>query len=860
MGRPGHCWLADTLHGSFNTATNALWETIKIEPFDDADSSEFGMDPSKMGLEQLLAIGITDSAVNSGETGCIPDGGGSGGTGGTVPGRESPNTILGLKGNMYKHTSQQLFCDSPKQPDQKPQIRHDCMWAGMCADQSHPEKHSAGRVGCNCLQQRVEQTLDLMLMPGKSYYKAVKIEGQPNGGAVDTARSAGALRPQSYPVSPPVKSVLFKPVQSSAELPAGSSLLKRQNQLSVLPIQGYKQLPPSPPSSSECATSSAVEAGWEGRGLDPRTVVRVPHIPRGSFLSVSEQELRSITAQNHARPDTPLSLEEDPLEFKHNLNLLTATCTMGSNQQRLLPNAYSSLSSAVATGTAEVSHSSVNGNTINNTTPTSATNSSCSSATMTGTESRTSGGFGGRLGGNCSCGNSIGGVSCHTPQCYYNYLQDDTPTSVEDLRNRLMLIDDLNTLPELSTHHHLHHHHHHQVRPDSPDSSLRQLLSDLREIECSSESRSYLLDDQPTSSPTAAGVLAKDGSLQFSLHPQQQQQHQHQQQQQQQQQGLRHQSSLAPCGGGMSGGAHIACNKECCWSSLELSHLASPGNERKRRNHQFAYRRRSITARGLISDDDEDEEDDLMKQFAEEDDDFDKHFEQIAPGNLHYTHAPLSEDEEEDEEEDEDESEEEEEEEDEEKETREEDEDEEEEEDEDEDEDVQNESMYGSRSRSRNRTSRHRYHNQYRRTPARASYRPYEVDAYSNGKVPKMPASNLLANGAVNTIIAGSGASSLKSSLLGSRTGANCTGGNNAGTAVASATAQQPTGTANNSYQATHFGDHSYTRPKGGYNMNELGVQTPSDSGEFCLDIIIAYYGIFQKKRLHLLRHEKQKT
>jgi hypothetical protein len=38
-------------------------------------------------------------------------------------------------------------------------------------------------------------------------------------------------------------------------------------------------------------------------------------------------------------------------------------------------------------------------------------------------------------------------------------------------------------------------------------------------------------------------------------------------------------------------------------------------------------------------------------------------------------------------------------------------------------------------------------------------------------------------------------------------------------------------------YQETHFGDHSYTRPKDKYDTRDLGVQTPSDSGKYILFI-----------------------
>ncbi|XP_063706070.1 myc protein [Culicoides brevitarsis] len=39
-------------------------------------------------------------------------------------------------------------------------------------------------------------------------------------------------------------------------------------------------------------------------------------------------------------------------------------------------------------------------------------------------------------------------------------------------------------------------------------------------------------------------------------------------------------------------------------------------------------------------------------------------------------------------------------------------------------------------------------------------------------------------------------------------------------------------------YQETHFGDHSYTRPKDRFDTRDLGVQTPSDSEEEEIDVV----------------------
>ncbi|XP_053669593.1 uncharacterized protein LOC128719972 [Anopheles marshallii] len=830
-----------------------------MDAIDDAVSSDFIMLDPKIEIEELMKL---DATVNDGEEGRIAEGGGV--TGCTVPGIEIIIPVGGMDFNMPRMNMACItypigFYDSPKQPDQKPQIRHDCMWAGTCADLSHPEKSSTGCRGCtrhNPLQQQQQQQQppqqpqqtsvadtyeNMSLLASKNYLKVTNIVEPPLGATGETVKSvAGSVEgtcalPTSQTLPVAQKSAInsmrtpFKAAQSSAQIPAGSSLLIKRQLSSAMLSQSCKHLPPSPPSSSESCTSSS-EGGSEAG--DPNLqVLRVPHLSRGSFLAGREQEARSIAVQNHARPDTPLSLDDDPPEFKHNLDLV-ATCTIGSNQQSLLHTASSS--SSATSGSSGVPSSSDKGSTT--TAAANRTGTNFSTATTSGAESRT-GALYGRLGESCNCNgesstniSNISGVSCHTTQCLFNYLQDTS--SVEDMRNKqqlreqVRLLDDPNSLGSFSNHHHYHNHYSppHVLRSDSPDSQLEQLLIDLREIEGSSETRSFLMDDHHTV-PEASSVLAKD-NLQPSLHPQQ---HQHQHLQQQ---GQRNQSSLAQCGGGLSGGAHTACNKECCWSSQELSHhLASPNNERKRR-HQFAHRRRSITARGWISDDDEDEEDDLLKQLDEDEDDYEKHLEQIAPDINHaYPNQTWEDDEEDDEdEEDEEESEEDDDEKD----------DQEADEDDEAEEDAQHGSMYDDnrRSRSKSRGSRSRYHNQYshpqHRRIARASYHPYDGEMYSNGKNQKLPATNLLANGSINTIIAGSGAS-LKSSILGSKNYTSCTTNGSLSNAVVtsiSGTAQQPASATSNSYQATHFGDHSYTRPKGGYNMNELGVQTPSDSDE----------------------------
>lgn len=55
------------------------------------------------------------------------------------------------------------------------------------------------------------------------------------------------------------------------------------------------------------------------------TAIRVPNITTNDFLNDREFI---------ARPDTPLSLDDDPPEFKHNIDL--AACTVGSNKMSLI--------------------------------------------------------------------------------------------------------------------------------------------------------------------------------------------------------------------------------------------------------------------------------------------------------------------------------------------------------------------------------------------------------------------------------------------------------------------------------------------------------------------------------------------
>uniref|UniRef100_A0A182N0X9 Uncharacterized protein n=1 Tax=Anopheles dirus TaxID=7168 RepID=A0A182N0X9_9DIPT len=326
------------------------WELIpKMEPIDDADEHDLGfLGANKIELEDLVelnAVGVGGTVAGCALAGPIASVGGAALGVGAVAPDAAAFLAKGFDTLFPGGTSPSLY----DPPDQKPQIRHDCMWAGVCVDQSHPEKSVGGCGGCarqQLLQQQQQQQQQTQLRVPSSP-KAPASEVVPGaatlpaetGSKVVTSvlMNRGSNGPAAAAVAPStgLKSAInstrcltpFKATQSSAQIPAGSSLLikrqqqqqqQQQQQLSTALLgSGYRQLPPSPPSSE-----GSVEGAASGELVtDQHRAVRVPHLPRGSFLAMREQEARSIAAQNHARPDTPLSLDDDPLEFKHNLDL-----------------------------------------------------------------------------------------------------------------------------------------------------------------------------------------------------------------------------------------------------------------------------------------------------------------------------------------------------------------------------------------------------------------------------------------------------------------------------------------------------------------------------------------------------------
>lgn len=175
--------------------------------------------------------------------------------------------------------------DEPASPQN--QIRnHDCMWSGRCT--THPLSDcSYGRNNCH-----KKNVTDKSMQKGQQQQQqqiqiAQQQQPQPQQQQQQqqtNMSSASLLQSQS-------KIVQMKKPQT---IPAGQSLLRLKH---VKPTAASK------------------------------TTIRVPHITTDEFLNNRDLYI-------HNRPDTPLSLDDDPPEFKHNIDL--AACTVGSNKMSLI--------------------------------------------------------------------------------------------------------------------------------------------------------------------------------------------------------------------------------------------------------------------------------------------------------------------------------------------------------------------------------------------------------------------------------------------------------------------------------------------------------------------------------------------
>lgn len=165
----------------------------------------------------------------------------------------------------------------------KPQMirNHDCMWSGTCFDQSHP-----GKMGC-----------------GANH--AEDPSGATNKFRTLTALAAASLNSNVAATQKPI----LTPSNTSA-LNINNNMTPKINTFKTAQIPAGRSLLINPRMKQQQQTNN------------------VPTITTSDFLRD-----RETTVPLHTRPDTPLSLDEDPPEFKHNIDL--ATCTIGSNRLSL---------------------------------------------------------------------------------------------------------------------------------------------------------------------------------------------------------------------------------------------------------------------------------------------------------------------------------------------------------------------------------------------------------------------------------------------------------------------------------------------------------------------------------------------
>lgn len=194
-------------------------------------------------------------------------------------------TLMDLPSSEFLMSSSDEF-DFSKQLDQalspESQIRHhDCMWSGRCT--THPEKCA------NNINNKQKQQPQPSEAGSKKTISSVTIL---NAAAISSTTAENTTIPALLPLQPQQQQLIQ--IQKKPEMiPAGRSLLinSRLNQ-------------PKP------------------------SAIKLPTLTTNDFLKEREFMI--------ARPDTPLSLDDDPPEFKHSIDL--AACTMGSNKMSLIPN------------------------------------------------------------------------------------------------------------------------------------------------------------------------------------------------------------------------------------------------------------------------------------------------------------------------------------------------------------------------------------------------------------------------------------------------------------------------------------------------------------------------------------------
>lgn len=185
----------------------------------------------------------------------------------------------------------------PQRRSQSPdtQIRHhDCMWSGRCT--THPEKQqcaAAAAAASAATASSAQNNANKLNVTMKK--SPIIIGGAPTPATTPTSVDAPTAQQQQQ--QPAQQMAMHMPMQKKlaapeSVIPAGRSLLinSRLNQ-------------PKP------------------------SAIKLPTVTTNDFLKD-----RDIII---ARPDTPLSLDDDPPDFKHH-SIDLAACTMGSNKMSLI--------------------------------------------------------------------------------------------------------------------------------------------------------------------------------------------------------------------------------------------------------------------------------------------------------------------------------------------------------------------------------------------------------------------------------------------------------------------------------------------------------------------------------------------
>lgn len=173
----------------------------------------------------------------------------------------------------------------------KLQIRnHDCMWSGRCFDQSHP-----GKMNCGTNHTTSPTTNAEDQSPVTNKFQTV------------TAVAAASLNNNVAATQKPILT------------PSNTSALNINNNVTPK-IAAFKTQTAQIPAGRSLLINSRIK--------QQQQMSRIPTVSTSDFLRD-----RETSVPLHTRPDTPLSLDEDPPEFKHNIDL--ATCTIGSNRLSL---------------------------------------------------------------------------------------------------------------------------------------------------------------------------------------------------------------------------------------------------------------------------------------------------------------------------------------------------------------------------------------------------------------------------------------------------------------------------------------------------------------------------------------------